>query len=782
MLRSIFSLIIFCLGPQVAHTLERPFSNNVFVVTRDASRASVIAATLPPGMKLVARYDNFLIVATKDLNEAYINRLKKMNGVSRVQRSFRARYLSPLAERCSYTPETLPSSKLTKEFECMALLKCGRGERSRLWAQKFLGTDLAQSYLKSKGVPRTSAIAVVDSGFDFSLMEKIDSSHNLKVYSAISERPIEPDISGHGSRVVSMIKGHQGIGGSVASPVSVYGLGKSEKIDMAEVGIGILRACEEGHDIINISIGADLGPLKTTLSDLVPEEAMERIKKRGCILIHSSGNEGAPIETGTGAEIEFDIGSTNADGKISSFSSRSQFLSPGEDVVGLQVPNSGSADRALECNAESGSQQSLSSGTSFAAPLFTTVVASVRDVLLQSEVFRSLGKFEQASRIRQILKASEVDSIPNAFLAVQIADEWNRKPKESVQSAARRFHDSATKSCASIRSPECTGTTCSELDKCEYQTRSHALLCGSQDPKAISSLIQLLQKRGDLENTSYWMRRYSKLFPQQRLEIKFPLERMASDLNGNPTQSMTLRWLKYFNSWKAISSGDESGARALLLKQESVRAINQISDLDGREKSGSAFRETSSLFVEMRKLSPGQLPNTLDWAETMWKDPSKNEFVIATLLRAQNEGVVTGVEVQSVADKLLAKADLDPKNITYASILLKGSTLPDSQKVAYATKLLANQNLSEENIEKAVDLASVKDPTVYLSAIEAAAKRQNLGPRSSFYIAMRIIFLMDELPTDQKNRAIAIAKELGTRPDIGDWAKAAIEMTLNPKK
>lgn len=782
MFRSLVFTFIFshCLSYVLAS--EQPFSKNVFVVTRNSTRAAIIAKSLPNKSRLISRYDNFLIIEIEKFDANLLNYLRKLGGVSRVQRTFRGRYLSSVDDQCNPSVKPIITSDLTKDMKCLALSKCGQGKKSRLWAQKFLGTDLAQSYLDSKKVPRTSSIAIIDSGFDLAYLDQIENSHNLKVYSANPDKAIESDVNGHGSRVVSMIKGHQGIGGSVGSPVSLYGLGKSNNIDMTEVGLGVLQACESGADIVNISIGADLGIIQTKLSNLLPKEIMDRIQNNGCILIHASGNEGAPLSTNDVSSLEFDIGSTNSDGKTSSFSSNSQFTSPGEDVVGLQISKNSNSDKTLECFTGSEAKQSFSSGTSFASPLFTATVALVRDMLLQSSTFKKLRKSEQAMRLREILNLSTIDGIPNAFLAVQIAEEWIRKPSESINSAAHRFQELNTKKCQSMSPQICNEGTCAELDRCESRARSHALTCGAQDPMAISSLIEFLQKRGDLENSSYWIRRYAQLFPKKPLNIKFPSQQMTSELIGNPTQSMTLRWVKYFNLWKTISNDDKNVLQASLLKQESIRALNRISDLNGREKSASAYREISSLFVEMKKLDSTQSSSATDWAENMWKDPSKMEFAVATILRAQREGVVSPQEVQSIADKLLEKKDLAQKNVTYALILLQELKLSDSQKLSYSTKLLADPTLSEENIDKAVNIALVKDPMAYLTAIETASRHPNAGPKSWLDIAMRINFLTDELTPDQKIKSVSILNELNQRPDIGEWAKAAIEMALNRKK
>jgi hypothetical protein len=769
------------------------FTNRVFVTTESSARANAIAKSLANSSankyRIVSVYDQFLIIHLPNFKSSDLLRIKKLPGVISAQRTFRTRYQSTETKQCdcqASTPE-LQLPFIHDELECIAMSNCSKGAKNRLWAQKFLGTDLAQAYLRSKNIVRSTQIGIVDSGFDLSAIDQIEVPEKFIVLPALPNAKLESDPIGHGSRVASMIKGKNGLGGSVDSPVSVYSLAKGHAIDNAEVGIGILRSCESGNNIINVSIGIDFGPIKTTLSDLLPKELNDRLKQKGCILVHSSGNASASFDLNSGSEFEFEIGSLDSDENISSFTSPSQFNAPGENVIGMLSAAEKGIDKNSLCGPDRTSKQSFSSGTSFAAPLLTATMAMIRDVLLRSDVFRNMSHSHQATHLRKILKASEVGKTPNAYMAVQIAETWTQQPHDTIELATERLKSSSSKNCGPEFRPACGGVSCVEQDKCDFHARSYAYLCGSVDQTAIPSLIQQLQKRGDLENASYWLRRFANFFPSQKLSLEFPTEQMKVALNSNSSQPLTLRWLKYFNLWRHTHSHSTSindpSTTQIYLEKATKSALNNITELDGREHSLNAFNEVASLFLESRRLNSNSQNSAVDWMKEMSKDPTKVEFAIVAVLRGRMAGVVPKSEISQIATDLVTGISSntnskDQKDISRAILFIDGSGLPDAQKVAYASTILKNSNLNDENLSKVINLTSTTDTNNYLNVLDAAVRHPGLGNKSSVAIAWYIQFLMAELPPEHRHQGIQLLNLLKLQPGASDAAKEVIRLGL----
>ena len=281
---------------------------------------------------------------------------------------------------------------------------------------RILATDLAQKLLAKNKVPRVTKIGVVDSGYESSLKNEINTENFAVKPGLPSVSALDKDLVGHGTRVVSLIKGKEGIGASAESPLTVYALGKGSAEVRAELGEAILRACEDGNQIVNASIGLDIAMFQLSIGDLISKNIERKLRANGCIVVHAAGNGAGTYSDQTDA-LEPQVAAVTSHGSKATFSSSGEIRTPGQNVIGINVGTESGADRADECN---GSHKTFASGTSFAAPLYSAHLALVRDALIQSPKFVALSKLAQASLLSEISEMSNVNGTVNSYLAVQI--------------------------------------------------------------------------------------------------------------------------------------------------------------------------------------------------------------------------------------------------------------------------------------------------------------------------------------------------------------------------
>ena len=759
MMRLFYSMMfMFCFS--LAANAEQRLSNNVVISVSRAAQVARVSKALPSGSKMILAVGRFILVSTSKVDLATLQRLKRIDGVLDVRPTFRVHYLSSEVVRSQPAPKTNGSATSTTS-ECIANSRCGAGERNRLWAQTFMATDLAQNFVAKKRIVRSTRIGVVDSGLDSRISDRLHSGVSVNAVGT-SATDLNVDSLGHGSRVVSLIKGRDGIGGSVGSRVDLYSLGPGENIDSGLLGLAILKACRGGNDIVNVSIGMDLGFIQTSLSVLVADDIMKEITETGCILVHSAGNDSAPISANNVQQLQFEVGATNSSGKPASFSSRSEFSAPGENVIGFE-PASSTIDATLQCNADKVSSQSFASGTSFAAPLVTSTMSLVRDVALQSPQFRKLDRSGQAAMLREFLNESKTDGVVNAYLAVKIADEWTRKPRESVAMAKTRFVKKSAKSCGPHFQPNCTANSCEQAVACEPQLREYALKCGSQDSSAVVKLVDSMQSRGNLEGAAYWLRGSKVLSPDEKTGMKFPVDQMNSSLVENQHRANVVRWLDYYKNWKA-SVGESTVAQTSLMAATGSALKNATAN-KADESDHGARSDLTKLFVEMKKADPTFA--TVDWMKRLFSNPASQKMAVSILAHAQREGVVSNTEVKQAADFLLANPE-NEASISNGLDILEYADIGSVDRISYATKVLSNQKLTATNLERAAGLPSPSDFPSWLEAKKTAAGHPGLNDWVASKIAMRLYLFANDFNAAERKQAFEVLDILKPRMTTQD--------------
>lgn len=223
-------------------------------------------------------------------------------------------------------------------------------------------------------------IAIIDTGIDTDHDEFVGrilpNSYNArtKVTSTTSLNHIEDD-NGHGTMVAGIIAANKnnskGIAGIVSeSPLLIIKANnaddpltsddESKEFSDSVIAEGIHYARQQGADIINLSLGS-------TTQNTIVRNAVTEAQNAGIIVIGASGNDGATTKYYPASYPGvISVGSVDESLMISSFSNYN-------DAVDVTAPGSQIVSSTLN------NGYSMGSGTSFAAPQVTGVIALMLD-------------------------------------------------------------------------------------------------------------------------------------------------------------------------------------------------------------------------------------------------------------------------------------------------------------------------------------------------------------------------------------------------------------------
>ena len=382
---------------------------------------------LPPGVK-IEREDGHTIILQYNKNITDKD-LKYIQNLHEVRSAAKDRVLGIQQATCSADQPLIfrDNSDILKKIDQILLLSdtsnllnkidknntracnffptCGENQLIKNWANEAIDADLMFDEMKRLNISSDSIkVGVIDSGFDLAGNKENINEKNIKVFqgfSYTSESGI--DRMGHGTGVAGLIAAKNGNGFSPQSKVSVYSVTQDQdlgKISMADVFQLIRRACSEGNEIINVSIGS---PIEEVSSNRFYSEEnnnlFQEMESKGCLIFKASGNSGKKdVFTSDGNINAFiTVGSIGLDGKSSSFSSASEIQAPGEQIFTL-ISSSHEDKIAPTCD-----NGVLSNGTSFASPVSAAVGSNVLAVLKSSEKFKTLPNPERIKVLKKIV-------------------------------------------------------------------------------------------------------------------------------------------------------------------------------------------------------------------------------------------------------------------------------------------------------------------------------------------------------------------------------------------
>ena len=234
--------------------------------------------------------------------------------------------------------------------------------------------DLNLLWNESLGDPRV-CVAVLDGPVDQS-HPCFDDAHLTQLTTLVSDAAGEGRMAGHGTHITSVILGQPdspvrgvapGCRGLIVPVFSDQQRGPLSQLDLAR---GINQAVEAGAHVINIS-GGQLA--QSPEADQMLTNAVRFCHDNNVLIVAAAGNDGCPcLHVPAALPSVLAVGAMNAQGLPFDFSNWGEtyqnqgILAPGEDILGA-VPGGGTT---------------LKSGTSFAAPIVSGIVALLLSIQL----------------------------------------------------------------------------------------------------------------------------------------------------------------------------------------------------------------------------------------------------------------------------------------------------------------------------------------------------------------------------------------------------------------
>lgn len=251
--------------------------------------------------------------------------------------------------------------------------------RSQLWWFDVLGVEQAWETSIGEGV----VVAVLDTGVQLDhpdLEGRFATADGVVVGADLVARDDDPaDPNGHGTIVAGLIgaaagnaEGIAGVApGATLMPVRV--LARDGRGTAAVVDEGIRFAVDNGADVVNLSLEVEDGPEGSIAQ--APVEAIQYAWDNGVVVVASTGNSGTGASGYPEGTPVLLVGAVDRGDERADFSDTGDLqavVAPGVEMVSTWCRNVADGD-AVECDA--GARYGLGSGTSFAAPVVSGVVA-----------------------------------------------------------------------------------------------------------------------------------------------------------------------------------------------------------------------------------------------------------------------------------------------------------------------------------------------------------------------------------------------------------------------
>jgi hypothetical protein len=311
---------------------------------------------------------------------------------------------------------------------------CKNNQQTKLWAQMSVNNPRALQLLKEYGIQAgSSKVAVIDSGFDLKGNASMMLSPNLKVKKGFfdEDKIGEPgtDENGHGTAVAGVIGGYDDIGIAPMAELTSYRItapGDTGRASPRALNKTIKMACDDGHEIINVSWGSTYDETGTKPNEVVDADLYRYLKEKGCLVVKSAGNDSYKTTIPPEWDSEdalLRVAALAPGGYLAEFSTLGEVTAPGGMIFTLKSDDLPSRERVESCDNFDGQPTpgQFISGTSFSAPIVSGILANVIMVLKKFGTYESLSGPEKIKILNRIVQASQVNGSVDAYVAVLLA-------------------------------------------------------------------------------------------------------------------------------------------------------------------------------------------------------------------------------------------------------------------------------------------------------------------------------------------------------------------------
>jgi hypothetical protein len=391
-----------------------------------------------------------------------------------------------------YMPSQANSGAYTDSGSCRLTAACPDG-RSQFWAQERVGGDLMFRELNRMGIrPGSAHVAVVDSGFDATRSAALMGSPGFRVAKGWDGAgPETKDTDGHGTAVAGLIGGKDGVGLAPNAKLTVYrvtGADEAGTTSSDNLKMSIMRACNEGAEVINVSWGGMFDEMAIFEEERSQSAFYSELASKGCLVVKSAGNDARRISRSAmnADDALLRVEASEASGRLASFSSNGEIAAPGHSVFTLKSQDSARSTRSSSfCGQHSGN---FANGTSFSAPITAAVAVQVVSVLKTSSAYAALAGPERVKLLNRILIGSTKGRQLDSLRAVLAAEVWAKSGSREVPTALQVAADFRASQRQTCQQPiaSCPGSGCVNRVACAVDQRRHMSLC---DPPR-SSVVQ----------------------------------------------------------------------------------------------------------------------------------------------------------------------------------------------------------------------------------------------------------------------------------------------------
>lgn len=299
------------------------------------------------------------------------------------------------------------------------------------WVKESLQSELAISkyneLAEKYNVKKTQQIAVVDVAFGENLDELENSKKVRFMNTDFLNNPkiVKPKASRtpHGYFVVNTMLSKYALPLPKKSELFLYTIGldiNRNSIDPAALQLSMVKACDNGQKIINISANPP-GETGDTVTEKLFEKELKRLNEKGCLVIASAGNNGIKnsdlLMSANIHDSFLRVAAHEPSGNQSLFSNLGEIAAPER----LQI-----VDTNIEYGVCDG-RTSLFDGTSAAAPVVSVMASMIYSLLETQNSFLNKSGPEKVKAVTEIIRRSgdgpENKNI-NAFKAMQLVENY----------------------------------------------------------------------------------------------------------------------------------------------------------------------------------------------------------------------------------------------------------------------------------------------------------------------------------------------------------------------